>query len=98
MRIPPYFWIFSAYCLSTSTFAAPQLISADRAAITQCIGTFHDHKDYGETSCAGIIPNPCIKAANNSRNSQVSDAAACAGRELRVWRVPIMMGATGAAK
>jgi hypothetical protein len=74
----------SAYFLSTSTFAAPQLTSADRATITQCIGTFRNRKDYGETSCAGIIPNPCIKAAN-SRNSQVSGAAACAGRELRVW-------------
>jgi uncharacterized protein YecT (DUF1311 family) len=84
MSVPRYFWILSAYLLCTSTFAAPPLTSADRAAITQCIGTFHDSKDYGETSCAGIVPNPCIKAAN-SRNSRDSDAGACAGREHRVW-------------
>ncbi len=76
MRIPRYCWLFAAYFLSTSTFAAPQLTSADRAAITQCIGALHDNKDYGETSCAGIVPNPCIKTA---------DAAACASRELHVW-------------
>ncbi len=84
MSIPRYFWILPAYFLSASTFAAPQLTSADREAIAQCIGIFHDNKDYGETSCAGLVPNPC-KSAANSNNLRVSDAAACAGRELRVW-------------
>jgi lysozyme inhibitor LprI len=76
MSSPRYLWIFAAYFLSTSTFAALQLTPADRAAITQCIGRLHDNNDYGETTCAGIIPNPCIKS---------TDAAACAARELRVW-------------
>jgi uncharacterized protein YecT (DUF1311 family) len=77
-------WIVAACLLSASSFAAPQLASTDWAAITQCVGALHDNHDYGETSCAGLIPNPCIKAAN-SRDPHVSDANACAGRELRVW-------------
>jgi len=79
-----HFWIFATCLLSTALFAAPQVTSADRTAIVQCVSAPHDIRDYGETSCVGIIPNPCVKVPS-SRDPQIKDAKACAARELALW-------------
>jgi uncharacterized protein YecT (DUF1311 family) len=79
VNIPRYFWIISTYLFFTAAFAAPQITSADRAAVTQCISASHDRN-----ACVGIVADACIKNAI-SRDSYVEDAKACAARELGVW-------------
>jgi uncharacterized protein YecT (DUF1311 family) len=79
VTIPRYFRIIPTYLLFTAAFAAPQITSADRAAVTQCIGASHD-----KSACVGIVADACIKNAI-SRDSYIEDAKACAARELGVW-------------
>jgi uncharacterized protein YecT (DUF1311 family) len=65
--------------LFTVAFAAPEITSADRAAVTQCISVSHD-----KNACIGIVADACIKNAS-SRDSYADDSKACAVRELDVW-------------
>jgi uncharacterized protein YecT (DUF1311 family) len=78
MRILRYGWIESTYLLFTSAYTAPQISSADRGSITQCVNASHDRNE-----CVGIVADACIKAI--AGDSYVEDAKACAARERGVW-------------
>jgi uncharacterized protein YecT (DUF1311 family) len=79
VNIPRFFWIIPTYLLFTAALAAPEITSADRSAVAQCIGVSHD-----KNACIGGVADACIKNAS-SRDSYVDDSKACAVRELHVW-------------
>jgi len=72
---PRYFRILAVYLLFAPAFAAAQIATADRTAITQCLA-----QDKKGEACIGIVFDSCY-----IRGSDLEDAKACAGRELAVW-------------
>lgn len=72
---PRYFRTLAVCLLFAPAFAAAQIATADRTAITQCLA----QAKKGE-ACIGIVFDSCY-----TRGSDLEDAKACAGRELAVW-------------